>query len=47
MSTKRDRLTVRIFRIVEGEAEGTTFAITVFLVIVLVAIGVAAWGLRH
>lgn len=46
MPTKRDRLTVRIFRIVEGEAEGT-FAITVFLVIVLVAIGVAAWGLRH
>jgi len=42
MPTKRERLAVKIFRIIEGEAEGP-FAISVFLVIVLAAIGVAAW----
>ena len=45
MPTKWDRLAVRIFRIVEGEAEGA-FAITAFLLIVLAAIGLAAFGLR-
>jgi hypothetical protein len=42
MSTKRERLTVRIFQMIEGEAEGP-FAISVFLIIVLVAIAVTAW----
>ncbi|HEV7879067.1 hypothetical protein [Bradyrhizobium sp.] len=42
MPAKRERLTVKIFRMIEGEAEGY-FAISVFLVIVLVAIAVVAW----
>lgn len=41
MPTKRDRLAVRLFKVIEGEAEGA-FAITVFLVIVLAAIGLTA-----
>jgi hypothetical protein len=45
MPTKRDRLAVKIFRIIEGEAEGP-FAISVFLIIALAAIGLAAWGFR-
>ena len=45
MPTKRDRLAVKIFRIIEGEAEGP-FAISVFLVIVMATIGLAAWGFR-
>jgi hypothetical protein len=42
MPAKRERLTVRIFRIIEGEAE-SPFAISVFLIIVLAAIAVTAW----
>lgn len=42
MPAKRDRLAVKIFRIVEGEAEGP-FAISVLLIIVLAAIMIAAW----
>jgi len=45
MPTKRDCLAVRIFRVIEGEAEGP-FAISVFLIIALAALGFAAWGLR-
>jgi hypothetical protein len=41
---KRDRLAVKIFQIVEGEAEGR-FAISVLLIIVLDAIGGTAWRL--
>jgi hypothetical protein len=44
MPTKQ-RLAVKIFRIIEGEAEGP-FAILVFLIIALTAIGLVAWGLR-
>lgn len=44
MPTKQ-RLAVKIFRIIEGEAEGP-LAIWVFLVIALAAIGFTAWGLR-
>lgn len=44
MPTKQ-RLAVKIFRIIEGDAEGP-LAIWVFLVIVLAAIGFTAWGLR-
>ena len=44
MPTKQ-RLAVKIFRVIEGEAEGP-LAIWVFLVIVLAAIGFTAWGLR-
>ena len=39
---KRDRLAVKIFRIVEGEAEGR-FAISALLIIVFAAIGGTAW----
>jgi hypothetical protein len=42
MPTKRQRLTVKIFQMIEGEAEGP-FAISVFLIIVLTAIAVTAW----
>jgi len=42
MSVKRERLAVKIFRIIEGEAEGP-FAISVFLIIVLAAIAVTVW----
>ncbi|MEA2942311.1 MAG: hypothetical protein QOD09_2840 [Bradyrhizobium sp.] len=42
MPTNRERLTVKIFRMIEGEAEGP-FAISVFLIIVLAAIAVTAW----
>jgi hypothetical protein len=45
MPAKRERLTVKIFRIIEGEAEGP-FAISVFLIIVLSAIAITAWGFR-
>lgn len=45
MSTKRNRLVVRIFRFIEGEAEGP-LGISAFLVITLAALGLAAWGLR-
>jgi hypothetical protein len=41
----KQRLAVKIFRVIEGEAEGP-LAIWVFLVIVLAAIGFTAWGLR-
>jgi hypothetical protein len=44
MPTKQ-RLAVKIFRVIEGEAEGP-LAIWVFLVIVLAAIGFTAWSLR-
>lgn len=44
MPTKQ-RLAVKIFRVIEGEAEGP-LAIWVFLAIVLAAIGFTAWGLR-
>jgi hypothetical protein len=37
------RLAVKIFRVIEGEAEGQ-LAILVFLVIALAAIGFAVWG---
>ena len=39
----KQRLAVKIFRVIEGEAEGP-LAIWVFLVIVLAAIGFTAWG---
>jgi hypothetical protein len=39
---KRDRLAVKIFQIVGGEAEGR-FAISVLLIIILGAIGGTAW----
>jgi hypothetical protein len=42
MPAKRERLAVKIFRIIEGEAEGP-FAISVFLIIVLAVIVVTAW----
>lgn len=42
MPIKRNRLTVKIFRLVEGEAEGY-FAILVFLVIALAALSLLAW----
>jgi hypothetical protein len=45
MPAKRQRLTVKIFRMIEGEAEGP-FAISVFLIIVLTAIAVTAWRFR-
>jgi hypothetical protein len=44
MPTKR-RLAVKIFQIIEGEAEGP-LAIWVFLVLALAAIAVTAWSLR-
>jgi hypothetical protein len=44
MPTKQ-RLTVKIFRIIEGEAEGP-LAIWVFLILALAALGFAVWGLR-
>ncbi len=44
MPTKQ-RLAVKIFRVIEGEAEGP-LAIWVFLIIVLAAVGFTAWGLR-
>lgn len=44
MPTKQ-RLAVKIFRIIEGEAEGP-LAIWVFLVLALVAIGATVWSLR-
>ncbi len=44
MPTKQ-RLAVKLFRIIEGEAEGT-LAIWVFLVVALAAIGVTAWSVR-
>jgi hypothetical protein len=44
MPTKQ-RLAVKIFRIIEGEAEGP-LAIWVFLVLALAAIAVTAWSLR-
>lgn len=42
MQVNRQRLTVRIFRIIEGEAEGP-LAILVFLILALAAIVVAVW----
>jgi hypothetical protein len=45
MQTKRNRLMVRIFRFVEGEAEGP-LGISAFVIIMLAALGLAAWGLR-
>ena len=41
MPTERERLAVKIFRIIEGEAEGR-FAISVFLIIALTVIVVTA-----
>lgn len=46
MPARRERLAVKIFRIIEGEAEGP-FAISVFLIIVLTAIAVAAWRFQQ
>jgi hypothetical protein len=45
MPAKRERLVVKIFRIIEGEAEGP-FAISVFLIIALATIALTAWGFR-
>lgn len=45
MQDNRHRLAVRIFRIIEGEAEGP-LAIWVFLVLALAAIAMTAWSLR-
>jgi hypothetical protein len=42
MPTKRQRLTVKILQLIEGEAEGL-FAISAFLIIVLTVIAVTAW----
>ena len=42
MPTERERLAVKIFRIIEGEAEGR-FAISVLLIIALTVIVVTAW----
>ncbi len=42
MHDNRHRLAVRIFRIIEGEAEGP-LAILVFLVIALAAIAMTVW----
>ncbi|MEY9387539.1 hypothetical protein ABIF93_005796 [Bradyrhizobium japonicum] len=36
---------VKIFRIVEGEAEGR-FAISIFMIIALASMGLAMWGFR-
>jgi hypothetical protein len=44
MPTKQ-RLAVKIFRIIEGEAEGA-LAVWVFLVLALAAIAATAWGFR-
>lgn len=44
MPTKQ-RLAVRVFRIIEGEAEGP-LAIWAFVIVAVVAIGFTAWGLR-
>lgn len=44
MPTKQ-RLAVKIFRIVEGEAEGR-FAISIFLIIALASMGLVIWGFR-
>jgi hypothetical protein len=44
MPTKQ-RLAVKIFRIIEGEAEGP-LAIWVFLILALAALGFTVWGLR-
>jgi len=44
MPTKQ-RLAVKIFRVIEGEAEGP-LAILVFLLIAFAAIGFAVWGFR-
>lgn len=46
MPTRRQRLAVKIFRVIEGEAEGP-FAITVLLIIVLTAIVIAAWRVSN
>jgi hypothetical protein len=42
MQDNRQRLAVRIFRIIEGEAEGP-LAILVFLILALTAIAVTVW----
>jgi hypothetical protein len=44
MPTKQ-RLAVKIFRIIEGEAEGP-LAIWVFLILALAALRFTVWGLR-
>ncbi|MBV8891615.1 MAG: hypothetical protein JO266_06535 [Acidobacteria bacterium] len=44
MPTKQ-RLAVKIFRIIEGEAEGP-LAIWIFPILALAALGFTAWGLR-
>ena len=44
MPTKQ-RLAVKIFRIIEGEAEGP-LAICVFLILALAALGFTIWSLR-
>jgi hypothetical protein len=41
----KQRLAVKIFRIIEGEAEGP-LAIWVFLILALAALGFMVWGLR-
>jgi hypothetical protein len=42
MPASRQRLAVKLFRLIEGEAEGG-FAISVLLVLALAAIIVVAW----
>lgn len=46
MPAKRERLAVKIFRVIEGEAEGP-FAISVLLIIFLTTIAVAAWRFQQ
>jgi len=45
MPTDKQRLAVRIFRLIEGEAEGP-LAISVLFIIALAVIAAAVWGLR-
>ncbi|WP_439926189.1 hypothetical protein [Nitrobacter sp. JJSN] len=45
MPSDKQRLTVRIFRLIEGEAEGA-LAIAVLLVIALAVISAGVWGFR-
>lgn len=46
MPAKRDRLAVKILRIIEGEAEGP-FAISVLLIIVLAGTVITAWRFQQ
>lgn len=45
MPAKKQRLALKIYRLIEGEAEGA-LAITVLLVIALAVIGAGVWGFR-